>query len=276
MIASGTAIRAATADRGAEVAGLVFHDLGDQMPTAATESSPTTALAALAARAASEPEEPWLFYRRGWDWHWRSWGQVADQVARGAEALADVEPAVGFRAVQDPHAVALALAIQAAGRVLTLTLSPPSIPECRSRLERWQPRTLNLDAVTPVSNQDLFQEAERFDGKIPPYLDRLILCATPALAAHDLQVVLAWTLRSGAAWVLEPESEAFLETVLWARPSVVMATGAELERLASAMTDRKHRRHSRLKVTVDVDEQPLTPDARGPRGAGGGAPAQPI
>ncbi|MEE8523322.1 MAG: hypothetical protein V3T72_05270 [Thermoanaerobaculia bacterium] len=229
------------------------------MPTAATESSPTTALAALAAKAASEPEEPWLFYRRGWDWHWRSWGQAADQVARGAEALADAEPGVGFRPVQDPDAVALALAIQAAGRALTPTLSPTSIPECRSRLERWQPRALDLDAAPPVFLRDLFREAERFDGKIPAVPDRLILCATPALAARDFQVVLAWTLRSGAAWVLEPESEAFLETVLWVRPSVVMATGAELERLAAAMAGRKHRRQSRLEVTVDVEKRPLTP-----------------
>ncbi len=79
-----------------------------------------TAIAALAERGRATPHEPWLFHRDGWDWRWRSWSRVADQVARGAAVLRDAVAGgtrVGFRARQHPDAVAAGLAIQAAGRV---------------------------------------------------------------------------------------------------------------------------------------------------------------
>ncbi|MCP4662775.1 MAG: hypothetical protein GY856_45865, partial [bacterium] len=55
--------------------------------SAAAEALVPTLPAGLAAHAAASPEEPWLFYRDRWDWQWRSWSQVADQVARAAQAL---------------------------------------------------------------------------------------------------------------------------------------------------------------------------------------------
>ena len=234
-------------------------------PTAETaaDSPPTTALAALAAKAASVPEEPWLFYRQGWDWRWRSFGQAADQVARGAAALGDAPSVLGFRSRQDADAVAVVLAIQAAGRDADLASPPPTIPDCRSHLEEGPPRllspgdaspaTLTLAAGSaPATPAEIFREAGRFDTGLPSVRERWILCATPALTPRGLQVVLAWTLLAGAAWVLEPDSEAFHETVLWARPSIVVATAAELGRLSAALKDRRHRRHSRLRVTIDV------------------------
>jgi len=42
---------------------------------------------ALREQARVRAQEPWLFHRPAWTWQWRSYGQVADQVARGAEAL---------------------------------------------------------------------------------------------------------------------------------------------------------------------------------------------
>ena len=230
------------------------------MPNAAPESPPPTLLSTLAARAASDPEDPWLFYRRGWDWRWRSWGQVADQVARGAEALAATEDAVAWSPKQDPDAVALSLVAQAAGSH-PQTLSPSGLPECRSRLESWQPRALDLEAATETLDfqQQIFADAERFNALLEPATERPILCATPALEEPDFQVLLAWTVLAGAAWVLEPDSEAFHETVLWARPTIVAATGEELRRLTAAMQDRRRRRHSRWKVAVDVGRRPLMP-----------------
>ena len=63
-----------------------------------------------------------------------------------------------------------------------------------------------------------------------------------------------WTARAGAAWVLEPDPEAFAAAALWARPTLVVAPGGELESLASALCGRKHRRHRRIAAVVAVGE----------------------
>jgi hypothetical protein len=75
--------------------------------------------AALFRHAAERPEEPWLFRAEGWDWRWHSWGDVARRVERWAGPLA-VLPAgtrVAFSYAPRPAALALDLAIQAAGLV---------------------------------------------------------------------------------------------------------------------------------------------------------------
>lgn len=241
-----------------------------------------TAVAALARRAGSAPEDPWLFYRRGWDWRWRSWGQVADQVARGAATLrrspalalpprsrGDVR--VAFDGRQDPDAVAAGLAAQAAGatavprsvgprrplEVAVLEGGEPAVrlrlPACRSRLERWRPQALGLDAA--VAGAPDADEAERLASALPPLgRGRPILCASAALDPRTIQTLQAWTMRMDAAWVLEPDPEAFAAAALWARPTLVVAPGRELESLASALCGRKHRRHRRIAAVVAVGE----------------------
>ncbi len=256
-----------------------------------------TALAALAARAGSEPEEPWFFYRKGWDWRWRSWGQVADLVARGAAVLGRSPASAGrpdpsrpgvrvaFDGRQDPDAVAAGLAVQAAGatavprsvgplrplEVEVLEGADPTVrlrlPACRSRLERWRPQALDLDAaaagalaVDPaglaVSQQEVAAEAERLASRLPaPAAGRRpILCASPALDPRAFQILLAWTAGAGAAWVLEPEPEAFPATVRWARPILVVAPGRDAGPLASALGGRRQRRYRRLAAVVTVGE----------------------
>lgn len=86
------------------------------------------ALTALNARLDDAPNDPWLFWRPGWRWRWRSWGEVGDQVARGAEVIrraADSAPRGWGRLVfeprPEPDTVALGLAIRAAG------FDPPSV-----------------------------------------------------------------------------------------------------------------------------------------------------
>ncbi len=259
-----------------------------------------TVLAALAARAAAQSEEPWLFYRRGWDWRWRSWGQVADQVARSAATLrrspalagrsgpgrpGPSRPAVrgAFDGRQHPDAVAAGLAIQAVGatavprsagplrpvEVAVLQGGDPAVrlrlPICRSRLERWRPRALDLEAApaaalafdpasATVSQQQMDGEAERLALLLPAAVGRPILCASAALDPRALQILLAWAARTGAAWILEPDAEAFPAAARWARPTLVVATGGELEGLAAALDGGKRRRHRRLAAVVAVGE----------------------
>lgn len=79
--------------------------------------------ARLFALAAERPEEPWLFFQEGWHWRWRSWDRVAAAVGvlaaeiREGAASAGVAPGerIGFAGAVGVEAVALDLAVQAAG-----------------------------------------------------------------------------------------------------------------------------------------------------------------
>jgi len=100
---------------------------GPPAPFAPSSSDPGNGRslpALLLAQAAAQREQPWLFVQRGLDWRWRSFGAVAARVERLRSALAALPPAggsggaarrIGFEDDGGPEAVALDLAIQAAG-----------------------------------------------------------------------------------------------------------------------------------------------------------------
>jgi hypothetical protein len=79
--------------------------------------TPTSLAAALRQHAVADPESPFLFWAEGWNWRWWSWRQVAALAERWAGPLASLPPAarVGFAGAAYPHAIALDLAVQAAG-----------------------------------------------------------------------------------------------------------------------------------------------------------------
>ncbi len=256
-----------------------------------------TPVAILAERARAAPHEPWLFHRDGWDWRWLSWSRAADQVARGAAVLRGAVAggsAVAYAARQHPDAVAAGLAIQAAGMVSVPVSGEPEagadawaevegaagqgrvtgaarvvLPAALSPLDRT--RLLELDSEAAAGAVRLpdrgepapaasIRAAERLAGALPPAARRAIVCASPDLdpaAAHLLE---AWTLVRAAAWVLEPQGSALLETVLWARPTQVWGRPGELARLGSRMAERKHRRHSRLSAVVAAGGGVVDPD----------------
>lgn len=276
-------------------------------------------LKALAGRAREMPEEPWLFHRPGWTWRWRSYGQVADQVARGAEVLdrePEVAPSLAFHARQHPDALAIALAILASGRVPVASsetggllpdgvdgwagvtepgvrepgvrepgVTEPgvesgpqsySMPHCRSGLEVWTPTPLKLgprptEALASVHKGRMeilpWAELRAITGRLKEALDevdleasggRAILATGPSLDPFHLHAVLHWCLGSSAAWVLEDHGEAFGATVKWARPTVVVASGEELERLAKEVGERRTRRHLRLRAVVGLGGEAVT------------------
>ena len=92
--------------------------------------APSNLPAALFRHAGSRREEPWLFRAEGWDWRWRSWGEVAREVQAQAERLAAHEPGsrIAFPYAAGPEAVVLDLAIQAAGLVAVPTSGPAPSP----------------------------------------------------------------------------------------------------------------------------------------------------
>ncbi len=252
-------------------------------------SGPLSLAESLARRAASTPEEPWLFYRWGWGWVWRSWGQAADQIARGVEALDRLPPgAVGFDAVADPDALTAGLAAQTAGRVAVPVAGGPEaarqlgcdawisvgvgsadqppprveLPAVRSRLDRRPLRTLapGEDAArgtlaaraggAPWAQASSFAAAERLAALLPPLPERPIVLASPSLTPRAVQTLAAWSLGRAAAWALESQPEAFFSAALWTRPHLVLAEAAELAQLAAALTRKRFRR---LRTAVVTD-----------------------
>jgi hypothetical protein len=79
--------------------------------------TPPSLPAALRRHAAADPESPFLFWAEGWNWRWWSWREVAALAERWAAPLAGLPPAarVGFAGAAYPQAIALDLAVQAAG-----------------------------------------------------------------------------------------------------------------------------------------------------------------
>ncbi len=263
------------------------------------KSFPDSPLAILAERAESAGYEPWLFHRDGWDWKWRSWGRVADHVARGVETLrgASTQPRrAGYDCRQHPDSVTVGLAIQAAGWAAVPVIGGPSqaqavgcdvwvsgsesetstsdierieLPPVSSPIERAEPRPLVLapessetSMTLPQTKQilaaDLVASAKQLDLRLPA--DRWpIVCAAPNLRTDDARLLEVWTLVRGAAWVLEPEASAFVETVLWARPTLVWGQAKELESLATRLQSRKHRRRSRLSAVIVTGDQEIAP-----------------
>lgn len=260
--------------------------------------------AALAGRAVATPEEPWLFDRGAHDWGWRSWAQVADQVARGAAILRRARELAGERlgdaarvAFADrlhPDAVAVALAVQAAGGVavpvaereearvdawaqvgeVASAVPAVALPAVRSRLARWTPE---LDALRPGdpdagafgrrlpggrrddrtrSHRELCDAARAWSARLPPPRGRPIVLASPEIGRRHRQVLLAWTLTAGAAWVLEDEPALLLPSALRNRPTLVLAPGADLALLATALRERRHRRWHRLEAVGVTDDAP--------------------
>jgi len=262
---------------------------------AANEASWPNLPAALAAHAAAFPEDPWLFYRDRWDWQWRSWSQVADQVARAAAALRRATgPRIGFDARPGPDAVAVELAVRAVGLIAVPVAgadcapddsaqAPPRwdgwaevgeavastegdtaparirLPAVRSRLARWTPEAI---ASAGPAEEALWRSAARFAESLPALTGRPIVLASSRVDRAVVSTLLAWILKSGAAWVLEPEPEGFVPAVLRTRPTLVLAPSQDLDLLALAMDSGTRRRWSRLQAAVVTDEAAMGAEDR--------------
>ncbi|MEM8994128.1 MAG: hypothetical protein AAGF23_04970 [Acidobacteriota bacterium] len=230
----------------------------------------------LEGRAAGDPEAPWLFFRRGLDWRWRSYRHVADQVRRSASALGALDDAgaVPCGLAQDPDALAALVAILGAGRSPAVDAgsvpavgaegATPWLEPCRGHLERVDlaavpaPRSpwVPADAVGARFGLRLARDAEHFAALVRPALKglgpRAILYAGVAGSADRLGALAAWSLGHDAPWALEPQADAFAATALWTRPHVLVAAAGELASLVPHF-GKAERRHSRLRAAVVVE-----------------------
>ena len=191
-------------------------------------TAPPNLPAALFHHAARHPGEPWLFHAEGWDWRWRTWGEVAREVMARAEALSEIaaESRYAFPYTARPEDVILDLAVQAAGLV-----SAPN----------GQPLEL--------SASELIVMAERIQSQIGPTKGRDIVVLGGSLEIPEERAMLSWATLAGAAVVLEPNPALRVATAAWVRPTVFHGTAAELTALRSWVEKEKKgwlRRRPRL------------------------------
>ena len=243
--------------------------------------------AALFHRAASDPEEPWLFRSEGWDWPWQPWGEIARRVSFWAERLSDLPPGtrIAFAGQPRPEAVVLDLAIQAAGLVSAPARDEGDLEGCRiwadpetdsaapAGLERLRLPTFDASHVgaglaparkagsviarregraVELSQADLIALADRIQAQIPPPSKpaRDILVAGRSLADFEDRAVLAWATLTGAAILLPPTPESRVATAAWARVTVFHGTETEIAALRAATETGSGRRFGRLRAVL--------------------------
>lgn len=140
---------------------------------------------------------PWLFYREGLDWRWKSFRRVGREAREST--LPSAPPAPPHEA--DPDAVA---------RLVAVGFSVDASREAEA-----------IEALL----------AERLGASQP------VVFASPSIVRAMAPTLAALTLRLEAAWPLEPADDAFVATAVWLRPHVILGLGAELRDLAAAWDD---------------------------------------
>ncbi len=179
-------------------------------------------LEALAAAARSRRgHEPWVFYPRDGRWRWwsfaRGWADVERWQAafeRGERLSVDQGPAPQ----SSPQALCCHLAAASAETVSGGIFDRFLVPRGPAR---------EIVVVTPPPPGP------------PTGVDRLAL------------PWLHWCCTNLAALVLEPSREAWIGSVLWCRPTVLLAGMAEERALAAAVRERSRDRERRAAALLD-------------------------
>lgn len=243
----------------------------------------------LARLAAKRPEQPWLFFRRELDWRWRSHRQVADHLARAAAAigaagvrattalplvgaeslaalLASLAAGAEFRPLEDAAAEASFLTPQEARwpDLLPQGLAQPvlELPAARGNIDRYQPAPLETapGGALVVGGRrwtvaDLEKTAALIANKLfagdPP--GKKIVHAGSRLDAPVAAATTIATLGEGTVLALEPYPPATVESILWVRPTHLVAHAEEVAALAAAWTE-KHAKRSRLGRILAIGE----------------------
>lgn len=214
-----------------------------------------------------------------------------DQVARGVAAARRLEPG---RVVHAPDTLtadhlAIDLALQGAGLVVMpgSAAAPPdelatpratlanggegspgdviSIPDVRSRLERWEPVEVLLDRahagsvllagdpgvrLGPVAQLDAARSFGASVGAIGAA--RPIVTATGTLGQAGVRTVLDWALSTGAALALDERASTFPDAVVWTRPHVAAGPAALLDEALPGV-EEQGKRWRRLRVVAATD-----------------------
>jgi hypothetical protein len=218
-------------------------------------SAPPNLPSALQRHAAFDPEEPWLFHAMGWDWAWRSWGELGRWMDAWVEPLSGLPPGsrASFLYKSLPESVILDLAIQAAG----LVSAPAAVPGKSDGEGAWieteglEVRIFPPDSLSaPRGERDaggavvipqgqpeewtaaeLAVAGERLGEEIGPGEGREIVVLGGPLQDPAERTMLAWATLAGAAVVLEPDPALRAATAAWVRPTVFHGSAAEIAAL---------------------------------------------
>lgn len=249
----------------------------------------TPFFAELARRAAGSPELPWLFFRRELDWRWRSHRQVADHLARAAAVIqnAGVRATTALPLIGAESQSALLATLAAGAAFVPLAEAPAEIPfllqedakwpelapaeparpilelpAARGNIERYtaaalptgpfgllrsEQRSITLEQLEEAAAalaESLFADHQ---GKQP------IVHLGARLDSATAASVLLACLAANAVVALEPYPPATIASLLWCRPTLVVAHAEEIAALAASWT-AKAAQHSRLQRILSWGE----------------------
>jgi len=238
----------------------------DVSPPDVPRPEPPRLSALLAARAAAAPEEPWLIFRAALDWGWRSWSQVADQVARIAASLTpEVGAEVRIARHLDADTIAYLLAVEACGAcaVPAAGVAVRAQP-VRSRLKRWQPVRIAVRdasaAGAPGGTEVPAERVNALDRALAAVRQRPIALACGSLADPGIRALLAWTLRAGAVLALEPDAGLAAQATVWIRPHLAVVPRACLDSVGTRVMAQKPRWRRLLMLASAEDLLPAALD----------------
>ena len=208
-----------------------------------------TLLDLLGERARTEPHDPWLFYPEGPTWRWLSWREAW----RVAERLLAAPNSGEDAAVPAPGTGSPALALVA------------------HLVERSR-------RAAPGQDERLIRGAAEWIDDTP---GRPVRVAWRPPQEPGEEWLLAWSLTAKAAVLYESDPAAIAATALWARPTHLATTAAELSALLAAWLrltggrqpmHRLRRRLGRLRTLWLVGDERPTDDLLEPLAELGLAP----
>lgn len=190
---------------------------------------------------------------------------MARAAALWAEPLAAHPPGTrtAFTWIPRPQAVALDLAIQAAGLVSDPSggLGVADLP-APDELE-WElpdrPAGGVVAETREISQEELIAAAERIQGVVGQGQGREIVVAGRSPERWADRALLSWATVYGAA-VLLADPASLVSSAVWARPTLFQGTAAELSALRRAVEQEKPRFRRLRTVLVSGVEEPSPGD----------------
>lgn len=252
--------------------------------------------ARLARLASTRPELPWLFFRRDYDWRWRSHRQVADHLARAAKAMqeADVRAATGLPFVGIESLMAK-LAALAAGATFQENAEPApgapfltvrdagwpelkpaenpgpffELPAARGNIERYTLQSLPAGPFghlqengRSLSCAELEETSRELAKKLfaaeegQPGQGQKIVNAGARLSSHLATALVMACCEPKTVLALEPYPDATVPSILWCRPTHLFATAEEIAALAEAFSPKDAKKSRLRRILVAGQPDP--------------------